>query len=119
MYKKLELLAPAGNKESFYAAVNSGADSVYLGGKLFSARQYSDNFENDEMVEVIKYAHNKDVKVYVTINTLLKNNELQSALKYAEFLYNIDVDGVIVQDLGLAKLIKEIFPPMWRMLRVV
>lgn len=112
MYKKLELLAPAGNKESFYAAVNSGADSVYLGGKLFSARQYSDNFENDEMVEVIKYAHNKDVKVYVTINTLLKNNELQSALKYAEFLYNIDVDGVIVQDLGLIYLLNRFIPDL-------
>ena len=107
---RVELLAPAGSIESFYAAVNSGADSVYLGGKFFNARHNSKNFENDEMVQIVKYAHNKGVKVYVTMNTVLKDNEILDALNYALFLYENDVDAIIVQDLGLLYLINKYIP---------
>ncbi|GEM_PF-351767 len=112
MKKKAELLAPAGSMESFYAAVNSGADSVYLGGKLFNARYSSQNFENEEMKHVIAYAHNKNVRVYVTLNILLKDVEIIDALNYALFLYENDVDAVIVQDLGLLYLIKKFIPDL-------
>ncbi|MFA7549498.1 MAG: DUF3656 domain-containing protein [Sedimentibacter sp.] len=106
----VELLAPAGSIESFYAAVNSGADSVYLGGKFFNARHNSRNFDNEEMMHIVKYAHNKGVKVYVTMNTVLKDNEITDALNYAIFLYENDVDAVIVQDLGLLYLINKYIP---------
>lgn len=110
MKKQIELLAPAGSMESFYAAVNSGADAVYLGGKNFNARQNSQNFDNDEMMDIIRYAHNKNVRVYVTLNTVLKDEEISEALNYAVFLYENDVDAVIVQDLGLLHLIKKHIP---------
>lgn len=112
MKKTIELLAPAGSIESFYAAVNSGADSVYLGGKSFNARQNSQNFDNDELMDIVRYAHNKDVKIYVTLNTVLKDAEIVDALNYAVFLYLIDVDAVIVQDLGLLYLIKKYIPDL-------
>lgn len=112
MIRKTELLAPAGSIESFYAAVNSGADSVYLGGKLFNARQNSQNFDDEQMKHVIKYAHNKNVKVYVTLNIILKDTEIFDALKYAAFLYENDVDAVIVQDLGLLYLLKKFIPEL-------
>lgn len=107
---KVELLAPAGSIESFYAAVNSGADSVYLGGKFFNARYNSQNFDNEEMKHIIKYAHNKGVKVYVTLNTVLKDNEIIDALNYGIFLYENDVDALIVQDLGLLYLLNKYIP---------
>ena len=107
---KIELLAPAGSIESFYAAVNSGADSVYLGGKLFNARYNSINFDNEEIKHIVKYAHNKGVKVYVTMNIVLKDNEILDALNYALFLYQNDVDALIVQDLGLLYLINKYIP---------
>ena len=106
----VELLAPAGSIESFYAAVNSGADSAYLGGKFFNARHFSQNFDNEEMKHIVKYAHNKGVKVYVTMNTVLKDNEITDALNYAIFLYENDVDSLIVQDLGLLYLINKYIP---------
>ncbi|WDC83570.1 hypothetical protein PL321_12925 [Caloramator sp. mosi_1] len=96
----LELLAPAGNMESLKAAVLNGADAVYLGGKEFSARQSAANFDREELVEAVRFCHAYNVKVYVTINTLLKDIELRGALEYASFLYSIGVDAVIVQDLG-------------------
>lgn len=112
MKHKAELLAPAGSIESFYAAVNSGADSVYLGGKLFNARYNSQNFDNEEMKSIISYAHNKGVKVYVTLNIVLKDTEILDALNYAIFLYENDVDAVIVQDLGMLYLIKKNIPDL-------
>lgn len=112
MKKQTELLAPAGSIESFYAAVNSGADSVYLGGKFFNARQNSQNFDNEEMKHIIRYAHNKGVRIYVTLNTVLKDTEIIDALNYAVFLYENDVDAVIVQDLGLVYLIKKFIPDL-------
>ena len=110
MKQKIELLAPAGSIESFYAAVNSGADSVYLGGKLYNARANSQNFDRDEMSHIISYAHNKNVKVYVTLNIVLKDVEIIDALNYAQFLYENDVDAVIVQDLGLLYLLRKFIP---------
>ena len=106
----VELLAPAGSIESFYAAVNSGADSVYLGGKLFNARYNSINFDNEEIKHIVKYAHNKGVNVYVTMNIVLKDNEILDALNYALFLYQNEVDALIVQDLGLLYLINKYIP---------
>ncbi len=110
MKKQTELLAPAGSIESFYGAVNSGADAVYLGGKFFNARQNSQNFDNDEMKNIIRYAHNKGVRIYVTLNIVLKDIEIVDALNYAVFLYENDVDAVIVQDLGMLYLIKKFIP---------
>ncbi len=108
----IEILAPAGNMDSLHAAVENGADAVYLGGKLFSARQNAGNFDKDELNKAVKYAHRRNVKIYVTVNTLLDDNEIDEILDYLAYLYNIDVDAVIVQDLGLIKLIKEILPEL-------
>ncbi len=110
MSKKTELLAPVGSMQALYAAVANGADAVYLGGKLFNARQYASNFDREEIKKAVKYAHIRDVKVYVTLNILLDNNELKDAMNYIFFLYSIDVDAVIVQDLGLVELIRESLP---------
>lgn len=112
MEKRVELLAPAGSIESFYAAVNSGADSVYLGGKFFNARYNSKNFEKDELTNIIRYAHNKNVKVYVTLNTVIKDTEIIDLLNYAIFLYENDVDAVIVQDLGVLYLLNKFLPDL-------
>jgi putative protease len=108
--KKLELLAPAGSIESMYAAVQAGADAIYLGGSKFSARAYASNFDNENMTKAVEYCHLYNVKVYVTINTILKENELQEALEYAKFLYRIGVDALIIQDLGFANLMKKNLP---------
>lgn len=108
--KKIELLAPAGNIESVYAAVQSGANAVYLGGSKFSARAYADNFDNESMEKVVKYCHLYSVKVYVTINILIKETEFKEAIRYAKFLYNIGVDALLVQDIGLAIILKETLP---------
>ncbi|QEK12484.1 U32 family peptidase [Crassaminicella thermophila] len=106
----IELLAPVGSFEALKAAVQNGADAVYLGGKLFSARQYAKNFDDDELIEAVNYCHIRGVKVFVTVNTLVSNKELVELGKYLAFLYNIDVDAIIVQDLGVAKFIREYFP---------
>lgn len=105
-----ELLAPAGNYDAFIAAVENGADAVYLGGKIFNARANASNFDNEELKTIVKYAHLRNVKIYVTLNTLLSDNELSEALDFAYDLYNIGVDAVIVQDLGLAKILHEHIP---------
>ena len=107
--KRVEVLAPAGSMESLYAAINKGADAVYLGGNKFSARAYASNFDNDNMIKAIDYAHSYDVKVYVTLNTILKENEIDEAVKYVGFLYEIGVDALIIQDVGLLKRIREDF----------
>jgi len=105
--RKIELLAPAGSIESLQAAVQSGADAVYLGGSKFSARAYASNFDNEKMAEAVKYCHIYGVKVHVTINTLLKDSEVEEAVDYARFLHGIGVDALILQDTGLAKKLKE------------
>ncbi len=106
----IELLAPAGSFEALKAAVQNGADAVYLGGVDFGARAYASNFDRDTMKEAVEYAHIRGVKVYVTVNTLMKDSEIQSLMKYIKFLYEIDVDAILVQDIGVFNLIKETFP---------
>ncbi|NLW22664.1 MAG: U32 family peptidase [Tissierellia bacterium] len=98
--------------ENLFAAIQNGADAVYLGGKLFNARHYASNFDNEELKFAVEYAHLRNVKVYVTVNILIDDGEMNKALDYIKYLYESNVDGIIVQDLGLAYLIKNIFPDM-------
>lgn len=108
--QKPELLAPAGSMESLRAAVNNGCDAVYLGGKEFSARQYAGNFSLEELEEACDYCHLRGVKVYVTVNTVYKNEELQGFLSFVGRLYHMGVDALIMQDTGAAKLVQENYP---------
>ena len=110
--KRIELLAPAGNFECEIQAINNGADAVYLGSNLFSARAFADNFNNDEIVEAINYAHLRNVKVYVTINTLLNEYEIDNAYNLAKFLYEHKVDALLIQDLGLFYRLRKDFPDL-------
>ena len=112
MSLKVELLAPAGSPEALRAAVQNGADAVYLGGRNFSARQYAGNFGEEELLESLRYCHIYGVKVYVTVNTLVHDRELEEALEYLRFLYNSGVDAVIMQDIGLIRAASEIFPDL-------
>jgi putative protease len=107
-----ELLAPAGSKEALIAAVENGADAVYFGGKAFSARQYASNFTREELEWAIDYAHIRGVKAYVTVNTLIKDSELEKASEYLQFLCNAGADAVIVQDSGILSLLREQFPEL-------
>ncbi|MBQ3390021.1 MAG: U32 family peptidase [Firmicutes bacterium] len=108
--KKPELLAPAGGMEHFEAAAENGADAIYFGGKGFNAREYADNFEPSEMTRAIRYAHRKGVKAYMTLNTLVKQEELESALKQGAEGAEAGVDAFIIQDLGLAALLRKELP---------
>ena len=110
MKKHIELLAPVGSMDALYAAVQNGADAVYLGGKLFNARQYASNFDYDELKDAVSYAHLNNVRVYITVNILIDNNEMEDILDYIRYLYEINVDALIVQDLGLASLVRKVFP---------
>lgn len=112
MYKIPELLAPAGGFEQLKAAVENGADAVYMGGKFFNARINANNFDSLEMRQAVEYAHIRGVKLYVTMNTLVNDEELIPALSYAAELYDYGVDALILQDLGLAALIRENIPKM-------
>ncbi|ERI90794.1 peptidase, U32 family [Clostridiales bacterium oral taxon 876 str. F0540] len=109
---KIELLAPSGSMDSLYAAVQSGADAVYLGGSKFSARAYASNFDEENMEKAIDYCHLNGVKVYITINTLIKQSEIKEAIEYVRFLYESGVDALIIQDIGLASLIRNNFPDL-------
>ena len=108
--RKAELLAPAGTPAHLRAAVNSGADAVYAGGKRFSARAGAGNFDDDEMREAAEYCRLRNTKLYVTINTLIFDDEISDALKYAQYLYETGVDALIVQDLGFASLVRKYMP---------
>ena len=108
--KKTELLAPAGGVPQLVAAVENGADAVYLGGDLFNARMNAGNFSMDQIRKAVLFAHKRNVDIHVTMNTLLKDDELEPALAYAEKLYEAGVDALIVQDLGAARCIRETFP---------
>lgn len=105
-----ELLVPVGNYESLVVAVRSGADAVYLGGKKFGARAYANNFSDEEMVSAIKYCHLYGVKIYVTVNTLVHESELDDVFNYVKFLHVNGVDAVIVQDIGLITKIRKCLP---------
>lgn len=107
-----ELLAPAGSLETFYAVIAAGANAVYLGGPKFGARAYAKNFTTEECVQAIKYAHLKGVKVYMTVNTLVKNTEFEECIKSVRPYYEAGLDGVIVQDLGVLKALGEAYPGM-------
>lgn len=106
----MELLAPAGSLESLHAAVFSGADAVYMGGSRFSARAFAENFNDDILKDAIDYCHLYKIKVYITINTLIKESEIMDIIPYAKMLYEIGVDAVIVQDFGVYALLKSNFP---------
>lgn len=108
--KKCELLAPAGSIESLYAAVLSGADAVYLGGNKFSARAYASNFDDETLSKVVDYCHMYGVKIYITLNTLIKESEIQEAVNYIKYLYEIGVDALIIQDTGIAYIMRKLFP---------
>ncbi len=107
---KVELLSPAGNFECLKAAINNGANAVYLGGKNFSARAFANNFSEEELIEAVKYAHLRNVKIYVTLNTLLTEKEFNNAIKMVDFYYENNVDALLIQDLGLFYYIKNKYP---------
>ena len=98
--------------EAFFAAVENGADAVYLGARAFSARGYASNFSEKELEEAIDYAHLRGVKVYVTVNTLLKEEEVENALKLLSWLREIGTDAIIIQDLGLISLARKYLPDL-------
>lgn len=107
---KHELLVPVGNYESLIAAINNGADAVYLAGKKFGARAFADNFNEEQLKAAIKLCHLYDVKIYITVNTLIFENEMNEALEYIGFLHENGVDAVIMQDVGLINLVHNTYP---------
>lgn len=109
---KLELLAPAGNFSKLKTAVYYGADAVYIGGKSFSLRAFSDNFTDEEIVEAVKFAHGKNVKIYVTVNIFTKNSDFEKAAEYFRFLERAKVDAVLITDVGLISLCKKVAPEL-------
>lgn len=105
-----EVLAPAGTYECFRAAINAGADAVYLGGSMFGARAFAGNFEEAELIKAIRTAHLYGRKVYLTVNTLLRNDELEKLVQYVKPYYEEGLDAVIVQDYGVFAVLREAFP---------
>ena len=110
LMQKHELLLPAGNMECLRQAVSNGCDAVYLACKSFGARKFAKNFDNEEIIEAIKYCHLYGVKIYVTMNTLVKNNEVDSFIDQVRFLHENGVDALIVQDFGMICYLREKFP---------
>jgi putative protease len=108
----MEILSPAGNFECLVSAIEAGADAVYLGGKLFGARAFSNNFNEEEIIKAISYAHLYGVKVYVTVNTLIYEHEVDNFLNYIDFLYKNNVDALIIQDIGMMDLIRKTYPTL-------
>ena len=105
-----ELLVPAGDMECLYQAVYNGADAVYISGMNFGARKFATNFTSEELVEAIKFCHLYGVRLFVTMNTLIKNNEVDDFIEQARFLHKNGVDALIVQDFGMICLLREKFP---------
>ena len=110
--KKIELLIPCGNFDAFLAAVYNGADAVYLAMQKFGARGYANNFSNEDYLKAVKIAHRYNVKIYVTMNILLYENEIADAMQQVDFLYENDVDALIIQDLGLLELVSKCYPDL-------
>lgn len=108
--KKIELLAPVGDFECLKAAVQNGADAVYLGASTFSARASAKNFDLEQLKDAIDYAHLRGVDVHLTLNTLIKNNEFDDAFLLAKEAYKLGVDALIVQDYGLCKMLLKHLP---------
>lgn len=109
---QIEILSPAGSYESFLAAIHAGADAVYAGGPRFGARAFADNFTEETLKQAIDYAHFHGRKVYLTVNTLLKDREIETLHDYLEPLYLHGLDAVIVQDVGVLELIRHDFPDL-------
>ena len=112
MGKKVEVLAPCGSFEALEAAIYSGADAVYLGGEKFGARAYASNFNEEELIRALNFVHLHGKKLYLTVNTLIKESELKDLYDYLKKPYQHGLDAVIVQDFGLASYIKKYFPDM-------
>ena len=110
--KKIELLAPAGDEEALKAAIMAGANAVYMGGGRFGARAFAGNFEDDKLIDAVDYAHQMGVKIYITANTIIKDEEIGDFLNYIDFLYEIGVDAVILQDLGMIDIISKRIPDL-------
>lgn len=107
---KIELLSPAKDYETLKVAIDAGADAIYLGGDDFSARKSANSFDKNTLQEAVDYAHLRDVKIHVAVNTLIKDTEMKDCLLYVDFLHSSGVDALIVQDIGLINLIREFFP---------
>ena len=107
-----ELLSPAGDMESLYQAIHNGADAIYLGMKRFGARKFSKNFSREEIIDAIKVAHLYGVKIYVTMNTLVKDSEVDSFLDDVTFLYENGVDAILMQDFGMISLVRKMYPEL-------
>ena len=107
-----ELLAPAGNWEALEAAINAGADAVYFGGAAFGARQYANNFNKEEIEKAAFFAHIHRVRLFVTVNTLVDDSEMEELADYLVFLSNVGIDGIIVQDLGVIEVAKKVVPDL-------
>ena len=109
---KHELLVPAGNMDCLYQAVYNGCDALYIAGKNYGARKFASNFSNDEIIEAIKFCHLYGVKIYVTMNTLIKNDEVDDFINQVRFLYKNGVDALIMQDFGMICLVRKLFPDL-------
>ena len=107
---KVELLAPAGSFEALEAAINAGADAIYLGGTNFGARHYASNFDSEELIKAVDLAHLHRVKIYVTVNILNDNSEIPELVEYLKFLHMIGVDAIIVQDIAVAEIATKVAP---------
>ena len=112
MKKIVELLAPVGNFECLKAAVQNGADAVYFGGSLFNARASASNFDYDELEKVINYCALRNVRTHLTLNILIKNSEFNDAIMMAKRAYELGINALIVQDLGLAQVLMQLFPDL-------
>ena len=106
---KIELTAPAGGWDQLAAAVNAGADSVYLGYKKFGARAYAENFDINQIKKAVGFAHSHGVKVYLTLNTLIKDREIPEVINFLNEYICICSDGIIIQDYGIYKILKDLF----------
>lgn len=108
--KRPELLAPAGSMDALYAAIEAGCDAVYLSGKRYGARVFASNFSDIEIIDAVKYSHLYGVKVYVTVNTIVFEEEVDDFIKYIDFLHSNNVDAVIMQDIGMVDLVRKLYP---------
>ena len=106
----VELLAPAGSREALLAAIEAGANAVYLAGTMFGARAYADNFDEEGLREAIRLAHLRNVLINVTVNTIVDDQELPKLKEYLKFLYDAGADAVLVQDMGVARVAHEVAP---------
>lgn len=108
--KQVELLAPAGDQESLIAAIQNGANAIYLGGTLFNARAFAKNFDKEQLLWAVEYAHLRNVRIFVTVNTLYKDDEIKELIDYIDYLYQIQVDALIIQDIGLFNIVRHRYP---------